>query len=77
MTTSDTNRKLPMKVKILFPLAQNAPTIQTVLQMYFLAYFHTNVLGIGAGVFSDLVNRENLGFSGRPIDRCTCREDKI
>lgn len=48
MTTSDTNRKLPMKVKILFPLAQNAPTIQAVLQMYFLVYFHTNVLGIPA-----------------------------
>lgn len=37
-----------MKVKMLFPLAQTAPTVQMLIQMYFLVYFHTNILGISA-----------------------------
>ena len=48
MSTQNTDRKLPMKVKVLFPLAQSAPTVQMLIQMYFLVYFHTNVLGIPA-----------------------------
>ncbi len=48
MSTQNTDRKLPMKVKALFPLAQSAPTVQMLIQMYFLVYFHTNVLGISA-----------------------------
>ena len=48
MSTQNENRKLPMKVKVLFPLAQSAPTVQTLIQMYFLVYFHTNILGIPA-----------------------------
>lgn len=48
MSTQNTDRKLPMKVKVLFPLAQSAPTVQMLIQMYFLVYFHTNILGISA-----------------------------
>lgn len=46
MSTSSSNRKLPLRVLIGFPLANFGPTLQTCIQMYFLLYFFTNVLGI-------------------------------
>lgn len=55
MSTQSTNRKLPMKVKVLFPLAQAAPTVQVLIQMYFLVYFHTNILGIPAAASGTII----------------------
>lgn len=46
MSTSSTNRKLPFRVLIGYPLVNFGPTLQTCIQMYFLLYFFTNVLGI-------------------------------
>ena len=39
MNTQDTNRKLPMRVKLGYSVASVAPTIQMLIQMYFLLYF--------------------------------------
>lgn len=46
MSTNSLDRKLTYKELIGFPLANFGPTLQTCLQMYFLLYFFTNVLGI-------------------------------
>ena len=50
MSTLETDRKLPMRVKLGYSLLSTAPTIQILLQMYFLVYFYTNVLGISGTV---------------------------
>lgn len=55
MSIQNTDRKLPMKVKVLYPLANSAPTVQMLLQMYFLVYFHTNVLGISAAASGTII----------------------
>lgn len=74
MSTQSTNRKLPMKVKVLFPLAQAAPTVQVLIQMYFLVYFHTNILGIPAAASGTIIlrydhpNRACVGLHQRPAD---------
>ncbi len=43
-------RKLPLRVKIGFPMTNIGPTLNTCIQMYFLVYFYTNVLKINGGV---------------------------
>ena len=46
MSTTSLDRKLTYKELIGLPLANFGPTLQTCIQMYFLLYFFTNVLGI-------------------------------
>lgn len=46
MSTNTFDRKLTYKELIGLPLANFGPTLQTCIQMYFLLYFFTNVLGI-------------------------------
>ena len=46
MSPDATNRRLPLRTLIGFPLANFGPTLQNCIQMYFLLYFFTNVLGI-------------------------------
>lgn len=46
MSTLTNDRKLPMRVKIGFPVLNIASTIQMLIQMYFLLMFYTNILGI-------------------------------
>lgn len=46
MSTLTNDRKLPMRVKIGFPVLNIAATIQMLIQMYFLLMFYTNILGI-------------------------------
>lgn len=46
MSTLSTDRKLTFRELAGLPLANFGPTLQTCIQMYFLLYFFTNVLGI-------------------------------
>ena len=46
MSTSSTARKLTFRELAGLPLANFGPTLQTCIQMYFLLFFFTNVLGI-------------------------------
>lgn len=46
MSTYSNDRKLPMKVKMGYPLLNVASTLQMLIQMYFLLMFYTNFLGI-------------------------------
>lgn len=46
MSTHANDRKLPMRVKLGFPVLNIASTIQMLIQMYFLLMFYTNILGI-------------------------------
>ena len=46
MSTLTNDRKLPMRVKIGYPVLNIASTIQMLIQMYFLLMFYTNILGI-------------------------------
>lgn len=55
MNTQDTNRQLPMRVKLGFSVAASAPTIQMLIQMYFLVYFYTAVLGLSGGVAGTII----------------------
>ncbi len=48
MSTQNSDRVLPLRVKFGFPLANMGVTLQTLIQMYFLVYFYTNILGISA-----------------------------
>lgn len=48
MSTQSTDRKLPLRVLVGLPLANFGPTLQTCIQMYFLLFFFTNILGISA-----------------------------
>lgn len=44
--STNNDRKLPMRVKLGYPLMNVAPTLQMLIQMYFLLMFYTNYLGI-------------------------------
>lgn len=55
MSTKATDRKLPMRVKLGYPLAACAPTIQTLVQMYFLVFFYTNILGISGAAAGTII----------------------
>lgn len=55
MSTLNTDRKLPLRVLIGFPLANFGPTLQTCIQMYFLLYFYTNVLGISGSAAAIII----------------------
>lgn len=46
MSTNNNDRKLPLKVKLGYPLLNVSATLQMLLQMYFLLMFFTNYLGI-------------------------------
>lgn len=46
MSTQTNERKLPMRVKLGFPLANVGATLQMLIQMYFLLMFYINILGI-------------------------------
>ena len=55
MNTQDTNRKLPMRVKLGYSVASVAPTIQMLIQMYFLLYFYVSVVGLSGGVAGTII----------------------
>lgn len=55
MNTQDTNRKLPMRVKLGYSVASVAPTIQMLIQMYFLLYFYVNIVGLSGGVAGTII----------------------
>ena len=55
MNTQDTNRKLPMRVKLGYAAASTAPTIQMLIQMYFLVFFYVSVLGLSGGVAGTII----------------------
>ena len=46
MSTLANDRKVPMRVKLGFPVLNIPSTIQMLIQMYFLLMFYTNILGI-------------------------------
>ena len=46
MSTQNNERTLPLRVKLGVPLCNVGSTTQMLLQMYFLLFFYTNVLGI-------------------------------
>ena len=64
MNTQDTNRKLPMRVKLGYSVASVAPTIQMLIQMYFLLYFYVSIVGLSGGV----ADRKSLGLYQRSAD---------
>lgn len=55
MSTQSSDRKLPMKVLLGMPIANFGPTIQTLVQIYFLLYFYTNVLGISGAAAATII----------------------
>lgn len=55
MNTQDTNRKLPMRVKLGYSVASVAPTIQMLIQMYFLLYFYVSIVGLSGGVAGTII----------------------
>lgn len=55
MSTQNTDRKLPVKVKLGYSLAASAPTIQMLIQMYFLVFFYTNILGISGAAAGTII----------------------
>ena len=55
MSTQNADRVLPLRVKFGFPLANVGVTLQTLIQMYFLIYFYTNILGISGTAAATIV----------------------
>jgi sugar (glycoside-pentoside-hexuronide) transporter len=55
MSNQSHDRVLPLKVKLGFPMANIGPTLQTLIQMYFLLYFYTNILGISGTAAATII----------------------
>ncbi len=55
MSTQNHDRVLPLKVKLGFPMANVGVTLQTLIQMYFLLYFYTNILGISGTAAATII----------------------
>ena len=55
MSTQSSDRKLPMKVLLGMPITNFGVTIQTLVQIYFLLYFYTNVLGISGAAAATII----------------------